>query len=117
MEKRVSLTSGGDSRCGNGITTGKGISTGLRYTWPDIIWLTLPALCSLLVAKMTIRRASQRPCGQHRDVKVRIGVRFETGCAGVHICVVGLGGTHAVNGGRIHRGADSGIVGAGGLAG
>ena len=66
---------------------------------------------------MTIRRASQRPRREHRDVKVRIGVCLETGCAGVHVCVIGLGGTHAANGRRIHRGTDSGIVGAGGLAG
>ena len=106
-----------DLRCGNGITTGKGISTGLRKTWPDIIRLTLPALRSLLDAKLTIRRASQCPCGQHRDGKVRSQVCFETGGAGIHIGDVGFGGTHAANGCRIRRGADGGIVGAGGLAG
>ena len=72
----------------------------------------------LLLAKLTIRRASQRPRGQHRDVQVRIQrVCLETGRAGVHISVVGFGGTHAANGCGIRRGADSGIVGGGGLAG
>ena len=117
LGRNIVILTSQDLRCGKGITTGKRTSTGLRKTWPDIIRLTLPALRSLLLAKLTIRRASQRPCGKHRDVQVRIRVCLITGCAGVHIGVVGFGRTYAANGCRIHCGADSGVVGGGGLAG